>query len=267
MRPSRCIVHIGRDTKKPVSLLRHVYRPHGKWKDEVVSSDRVVAVINGLDAGCPVRNPRTDLHALLANHHGRGRTHRHVVLSLEDTYGARNRKRAFLALAKLARLYCRQFARDCQWIGVIHQDRRHPHLHLVIANSDGTRCLDWGRDMLKAMQEITSWAHGVDVVSGKGSGLVRSSPGRSPYTLPKRGRVNDLATLLFQEPDGFGEAVKQGIIRPARKNRAGKVTSLEWQGKRYRVSTLLRVAQGMGLSPLLKLMPPAPSPSVSLPAL
>ena len=130
----KAIVAIKTSSSRPTELLRHCYRPHGRYKDEVECEDRVISVGGKIDGGI-TKDPKTDLQSLLLRHHGQGKRVRHVVISFEDSHGL-DRAKALSNLPKIVEDFVKKYAPHSDYIFVTHQDRQHPHVHLLVCNSD-----------------------------------------------------------------------------------------------------------------------------------
>jgi hypothetical protein len=175
------------------NLLRHCYLSKGRQEAEIGSisddDDRVFGLINGLGDGGVFRDACTDARSLIADLPlGRAQI-RHVIISAEDCVDTESRKSACLALAHLVEQFAEKFAPGTPFIGVIHQDRLHPHAHLIFQNSipDTENALNWNRDHLKEMQAI-GWVSGTtrhefSIEPGRHSGRCQREGTGMPYPL------------------------------------------------------------------------------------
>lgn len=127
----KMIVAIKKACRSARSLLRHVFLKNGRMGREVPAlmpdGDRVVGVINGLEVGTVTRSPATDAQSLCSEVPKTRAQLRHVVLSLEDMHGPEDRTKAFEALADLSEQWMEKYAPGSAFIGVLHDDRMHPH--------------------------------------------------------------------------------------------------------------------------------------------
>ena len=232
-------------------LLRHCYLPVSRSGREVESigedvSSRVVARING-SVGAMTMRPADDARGLAGDVTGRSQ-YRHVVLSCEDTTESQERKDCFRALVFMASHWMARFAPDSPYLGIAHDDRTHPHLHLIIKNegADGG-CLSWSKDTVKSMQSMT-WVppelktqFGIE--SGRGQGINPPEYSSAPYPLSKNLDAKWIASLTTEE---INEHTRQGTIKAGRINRRGEITSIEYNGRRIRLSTIRGLAEPQG---------------------
>jgi hypothetical protein len=47
------------------------------------------------------------------------------------------------------------YAPGCASLAFVHTDKKHPHIHLIVCNSDSERSLHWTPTMLREMQSMT----------------------------------------------------------------------------------------------------------------
>jgi hypothetical protein len=176
----------------PRRQLAHCYKAIGRMGPEVPSitgeDDRVVAIINGLEYGAVIREASPDAKALTADM-PKGRVPlRHVVISIDDTKDPYLRAEAFRALPALCSQFVAKFAPQSPYIGIVHQDRQHPHCHILIANdNEHNLAIHWDRDDLKEMQSMT-WVSPettkeFNIESGRHNGLSRRYGTGTPYPL------------------------------------------------------------------------------------
>ena len=94
---------------------------------------------------------------LVENHHGgRGRKTRHLIISLEQGGDSPSEQ-----LAAAAERFVAEFAPSSAWLGAIDRDTRAVHVHLLLVNSDGERCLDFSPSTLQRMQDAAAWSGGL----------------------------------------------------------------------------------------------------------
>lgn len=144
---------------KAYHLLRHCYLAHGRDAAEVPSitgsDDRVIGLLSGLAEGVPCRGASIDSKSLLGEILPNKAEIRHVVLSAENELRHEQRGKSFQCLADLAEQFSMKFAPGVAWIGVLHQDREHPHLHLIFRNErPDDSALTWDRTVLQEMQSM-----------------------------------------------------------------------------------------------------------------
>lgn len=101
-----------------------------------------------------------------------GRALRQVIFSGEDMQNAtKPRYRAALRrLMRAAKMWVETYAPGCRWVAFAHQDRNHPHVHLIVENWDYVRekRLNLSPYLLEQMQEMM-WPKDPKLISGKGS--------------------------------------------------------------------------------------------------
>lgn len=159
--------------------LEHNYRGHAKRSKAERSfvGSRVVFV--GGDAhgvGVIATEPGNETGTMVVisgpNVGRKGRPLRQAILSAQDLPHATptEYKAALAMLMAAAPLWIAAFAPGARWIAFGHQDRNHPHVHLVFENWDyaaGKR-LDLNPILVEQMQTM-DWAKSVGLTSGKGS--------------------------------------------------------------------------------------------------
>ena len=263
------------------NLLRHCYLAQGRQPNEVESisgaEDRVYGLINGLAEGGLVRNAGTDAHTLIADLPQNRAQVRHVVISAEETADPEGRQCAYEALADLCEQFAKKYASGTPYVGVIHQDRLHPHLHLIFKNCDGENesALVWNRDQLAEMQSMewvseTTKEH-YSIQSGRSSGRTQREGTGMPYPLAALSAWK-LATAAINEIENYESADILNIHRHS----SDKIHSVKFDGREIRMSTLRNLASYSRLHPATgnlpaikarrnrRVVPYRPSPSPSL---
>ena len=161
--------------------------------------------------------------ALLFDHHGgRGRKTRHVILSLERDADMGDER-----LTEVAENFMFTFAPSSAWLGAIDRNTRATHVHIVLSNSDGERTLNFSPAVLTRMQDVAAWSNGILQAGKRGA------------VLSKLSTAQQLETMTHEE---IQDAVRRGEIQVGRCNRRGEITSVIFQGRRVRLSTVQRVA-------------------------
>jgi len=162
---------------------------------ERVVDDRVLWVIGELGGfGYPARDARLMAEALECGHeHLAGRNSRHLVLSCEANLREDQRTVAFARLKASAPLLARALG-AIRWIAVAHDDKDHPHIHLIILNYDPVedKRLDIRPTVLSRLQDM-DWTPHFD--AGKGS---RKEPRSKRGKAVKKAREEG-AKRLIQE--------------------------------------------------------------------
>jgi hypothetical protein len=137
---------------------------------------RVLAVVGDLRGiGVVAKRPgfeRGMLAAVSGPHaYAPGRPLRQIIISGEDLKEAsKARYRAALRrLVRAGRKWAAKFAPGCRFVIWAHQDRLHPHVHVIVENWDyaRNRRLDLRPKMLIEMQEM-KWAEDPKLTSGVG---------------------------------------------------------------------------------------------------
>ena len=225
------------------NLLRHCYLAQGRQANEVPSisgaEDRVYGLVNGLAEGGLVRNAGTDAHALIADLPAGRAQVRHVVISAEETSNPENRRCAYEALADLCEQFAQKYAPGTAYVGVIHQDRLHPHAHLIFRNSDedNETSLVWDRGQLAEMQSM-EWVseetkETFSIEAGRSSGRTRREGTGMPY--PNAALLAlKLATSTIQEIENYESADVLNIHRHS----SDKIHSVKFNGREIRMSTI-----------------------------
>ena len=119
------------------------------------------------------------------------------------------------------------FAPASAWLGAVDRNTRAVHLHLVVCNSDGERTLNFSPSVLSKMQEMESWTGGI-LETGKRGAI-----------LAKLTTAKQLKEMTYEQ---IHDHIKRGSITVGRCNRKGEITSIIFNGRRVRLSTVQRVA-------------------------
>lgn len=242
----KCIIKIKRSGGSLRRLLAHVYKGKGRTPREVEAlqkdGGRVAGVINGMAGGMTLV-PKLDASALGWGLSGRGE-YRHVIISADDCRDLEERRKQVQALLELGREWIRQFVPGGSYIGVVHDDREHVHLHLGIRNESALgAALGWSKATLRVMQSMewvspeTKQVFGIE--SGRGAGRHCPEFSDAPYPLAAS---LDAAKLAEMESEKINELIANGQIDVGRVNRRGEITSVIYNGRRIR----LRTIRGLG---------------------
>jgi hypothetical protein len=262
----KCIVKIQPSGKSLRRLLRHVYLPEGRLGREVEpmqsSGNRVVTTINGMVGGLSLK-PSLDAEALAGDVKGR-LPYRHLVISAEDCTNVDERRGMFRALMDLAKEFTKAFAPHVPYVMVGHDDRAHPHAHLIFKNeSEDGRCLQWSKDQVREMQSM-SWVspqtkETFGVESGRGRGVNPPEYSSAPYPLAAK---LDAKTIAGFNQEQINEYTKSGAIKTGRVDKQGNITSVIYNGRRIRLATVRGLAGSGGRS----IRPPTRSGHQGLPS-
>lgn len=242
----KCIVKIKRSGGSLRRLLAHIYRPKGRSGREIAAlradGSRVAGVINGVDGGM-TRVPKLDASALAWGVTGRGE-YRHVIISADDCTNLDERKKQVRALLRMGREWVRQFVPGGCYLGVVHDDREHLHLHLGLRNeSVSGAALGWAKATIQLMQSM-NWVppelkNEFGIESGRGAG--RNSPEFSDAPYPLAASL-DAKQLAEMETEQINENIRTGAIQVGRVNKRGEITSVTYNGRRIRLRTVRGLA-------------------------
>jgi hypothetical protein len=244
----KCIIKIKRSGGSLRRLLAHVYKGKGRAPREVEAlqkdGGRVAGVINGMAGGMTLV-PKLDASALGWGLSGRGE-YRHVIISADDCRDLEERSKQVKALLQMGREWIRQFVPGGCYLGVVHDDREHMHLHLAIRNESALgAALGWAKATLRVMQSMnwvspeTKQAFGIE--SGRGAGRHCPEFSDAPYPLAAS---LDATKLAEMESEKINELVAMGQIEVGRVNRRGEITSVIYNGRRIRLRTIRGLAKG-----------------------
>ena len=246
----KMIVTIKPACRHPRPLIRHCFLAVGRQGREAEplqeDGNRVVGILNGLECGTITQAPATDARSLCGDV-PKGRSPlRHIVISSEDTPSFPKRGTAFEALADVAEQWLEKFAPGVQFIGIMHDDRNHPHIHLLVANNDpfnGDARLSWPKSTLKEMQSF-EWvapatAQKFSIQSGRHCGVTRREGSGMPYPGAKLD-AKILANATTQQLENYEH---QQQLTIGRRNKKGEITSVIFNGRRIRLSTIRQLDQ------------------------
>lgn len=245
----RMIVAIKPACRRPRSLIRHCFLPKGRMGREVEGlrgdGHRVVQILNGMDAGT-IGSPAVTARNLCGDVPVGRAPLRHVVISAEDTATSGARTSAFECLAAVAKDWIRAYAPNTNFLAVSHDDRRHPHIHLLLANSDRThdeRRLAWAPSTVSEMQSLAfvgeSTREQFLIESGRHRGITRRERGGLPYP----GAHLDALKLAKMTDKEIKTYELRNELTIGRRNKAGEITTVVFRGRRIRLSTLRQMGQ------------------------
>lgn len=187
----------GRSRGACLSLIKHCLS-EGRSEPEYDDGNSRVVVLDAYGmAGQPDATRPADIrdNLLRNNHDSKSKdTAKHVVISVEDIADLAKRKAAMRVLRKMAFLFLKTYAPGCAAIAFGHLDRCHPHIHLCIANSDGSRALNWQPDTLRQMQSMVWLSRDLATIVQSG----RRKPGKAkhePYPGVRLSLAAELASL------------------------------------------------------------------------
>ena len=246
----KMIVTIKPACRHPRSLIRHCFLAVGRQGREAEplqeDGNRVVGILNGLECGTITQAPATDARSLCGDVPKGRAPLRHIVISAEDTPSFPKRGTAFEALADVAEQWLEKFAPGVQVIGIMHDDRNHPHIHLLVANNDpfhGDARLSWPKSTLKEMQ-FFEWVapatvEKFSIQSGRHVGVTRREGSGMPYPAAKLD-AEILANATNEQLENYEH---QQQLTIGRRNKKGEITSIIFNGRRIRLSTIRQMGQ------------------------
>jgi Relaxase/Mobilisation nuclease domain len=249
----KCIIKIQPVGKCTRRLLRHLYLPEGRMGREVKAinddGNRVVDRLNGVQ-GAMTMQPALDAETLSGGIKDRS-PYRHVLISFEDCADDTVRRESVAALHEMGKEWMERFAPETPYLGVVHDDREHLHLHLALRNEDlNGKALGWSRDDLRLMQSM-DWVSGYSKINfGIESGRKEKGPddpksSAGPYPLA---RSLDAKTLAESTQEQLYEYERTGALSIGRVNKQGTITSVVFGGRRIRLATIRGLADRVGRS-------------------
>ena len=227
-------------------VLEHFYG-EGDHKPERDITTRIVPGHFRLEAGFPIRDPHFDSRLLLARHHGRGKEVRHLIFSTQEMPGASNEEymHALAGVVAVAKDFLAKVVHNHDFILQPHADRIHPHCHVALCSSDGSKCVDWKpKDLIgfQGMDFVTSATREqFNIVSGRGRGQRPVDVGRVAYDSAVKHEFH--STVERKTADALNyelilNAIQSGELEVTRRTKAGKPLSVRLDGKTVRLSTL-----------------------------
>jgi hypothetical protein len=245
----KMIVAIKPACRRPRSLIRHCLLPKGRKAREVdgVREDdhRVIGLINGMTAGS-VGSPAVTARNLCGDVPAGRAPLRHIVISAEDTEAMPERLDAFAALTDVAQQWLAAYAPHSPFLAITHDDTRHPHIHLLVANmvpdEDEAR-LAWSPSLVSEMQSMAFVSEDTQkefsIESGRPRGATRRERGGMPYP----GAQLDALKLAKMTDEEIKHYEHRNELTIGRRNKAGEVTSVVFKGRRIRLSTIRQMDQ------------------------
>ena len=157
-----------------------------------------------------------------AHHGGRGRKTRHVLVSLEQGGDLPDEQ-----MGEVAARFAAAFAPGVAWLGAVDRNTKAVHIHLLLVNSDGERCLNFSPSILQQMQNVAAWS----------GGLLEN--GRRGAILQKLTTAKQLSQMTYEQ---IQNAIETGTLTIGRRSKFGVVSSVVLAGRRVRLSTVQRAA-------------------------
>lgn len=190
----KAIIHVC-ESAPGLAALKHNYRGHAsRSKPERYFQDSRVQAVVGDTCGIGVvplkPGKEKSLLELLSGPNGKriGKSLRQIIFSAEDLPDDKPDGYYAMILAQLlkaAKKWIDKYAPGCRWAAWAHEDREHPHVHVVVENWDYARGkrLNLSPSLLEEMQGMEFCAD-LGIESGRGSrgqieaGLVLLSQGK-----------------------------------------------------------------------------------------
>jgi len=218
MKP-KAIVHLGRNVQRGKRLVGYIYR------------DKAKVAIGGFLPGGVTGDPSQDYESLLMGHHGAGRLIRNVIISLNCPTSDEWIERHAAGLGRCADEFCERFAPDRPYVWAVHRNGAKLHCHVLPQNSSNEeKCLDWGPEILKEMQDFR-WSY--EFESGRGHGKNQMA-GKTVYP----GKSTLAAQLAGLDVEGLKSALDAGDLAVTRTRKDGSPLSVSFEGKKIRVQTI-----------------------------
>jgi len=218
---TRAIIHIGKNVAKPGQLVKYIYR------------DGALYCCGGQLPGGVTGNAKQDYESLILGHHGSGRLLRSLIVSLDCPSTDESVKMHSAALGQCCADFCKRFAPDSHYLYGVHRQGKKIHAHLLVCNSDGEKCLEWGRDVLREMQGF-GWTVEFETGRGKGKNQV---VGKTCYP----GKNTVAAKLAGMAVEELKSLLDVGDLVVTRKRKDGSPVSLTFEGRKLRVQSICAV--------------------------
>lgn len=226
-----------RKTSQVRRLVDYVFSPGRDSREK----ERVALVLDGLDGPGEAVSLDKITAAVVAEKlcddvPASRRKIRHLVLSFRGGTIEEQRDKAALAV----REFCKEFAPGRAFFAVAHDDHiaekgRGLHVHLLVKNSDFEgRALDWSPADLRRQQDA-AWAREIGLITSRGKGRP-SAPGPSVYT--KSRKKLDSQKLGELSNEELEKLIEAGELRGGRRAKDGSLQSIEFGGRRIRLSTI-----------------------------
>jgi hypothetical protein len=204
----------GRGRGQTLALLKHCVGEGRSVKEIDDGASRVAAIdAYGLAGGVNMAKMGDLRDNLFRQHHG-GKSKelsKHIVISCEDTLDPAARRAAIRILRRAAMGFLRVYAPGCAALVFAHNDRLHPHVHMVISNSNGEKSLHWTPNELRRMQSMEWLAKDLQTVLQSGRKKSRKAI-RNPYPGAKLSLAAELAAMPADELEKISW-VKRGNTR------------------------------------------------------
>jgi hypothetical protein len=231
----KCCVFIknakcGRGRGQTLTLIKHCLGEGRSVREIDDGKSRVDAIIEqGLVGQPDSGNPREMRDNMLRlNHASKSKEQaKHVVLSFEDETNPAARRAAARILRRMTFEFLKVYAPGCASLAFVHLDRKHPHAHLVVANSNGERSIHWTPKMLREMQSMSWLSNDLSLMvqSGRKRG---GNAVHNAYPLARLSLAAELAALPSAELEKISWV------------RRGSTRVFSYKGRRIRERTIER---------------------------
>ena len=235
----------GRGRGQTLALLKHCAGEGRSTKEIDDGRSRVVAIdAYGLVGNVDAKRMAELRDNLLRQHHG-GRSKelaKHVVLSCQDTIDPVARRAAIRVLRRAAYEFLKTFSPGCAALAFSHNDRLHPHVHLIISNSDSNRSLHWQPKLLRKMQSMEWLSRDLQLVVQSG----RRKPGKAvhnPYPKAKLTLAQELATMPESELEKIPWAWRGNTRVFLWKKRRIRERTINKERERLKNETISRISE------------------------
>jgi hypothetical protein len=168
---------------------------------------------------------------------------RHITASFPESV---QEEEALRRLPKIAGDWIKKYAPDRNWIAGIHKDNGKFHVHLAVQNVKDGKPL---RLLPHMVLEMSRMGYTDQARDAKGVG----SPGLKFYSKTAKPLLADVIRSATKEQ--LHEWIEAGQLRPGRRDKAGIITSIEWDSgdgkkpRRIRLDTLRRLTLRQAAAP------------------
>jgi hypothetical protein len=241
----------GRGRAQTLSLIKHCIG-EGRSQREIDDGQSRVALIEAFGLVGSLDEYKLGAlrdNLLRQNHDSKSKeAAKHVVLSVEDTLDPAARRAALRILRRMAMEFLKVYAPGCAALAFAHNDRKHPHLHLVIANSNGYRALNWKPKVLRQMQSMEWLSKDLQIVVQSGRRASRKVS-HEPYPTAKLSLAAELAALPKAELEKISWEVRGNTRVFTYKGRRVRERTVERERERISNETIARHRAAGGVSP------------------
>ena len=222
MKKTNGIIHICRNVSRPRRFIAYIYR----------ISARVL--IGGDLPGGVTGKAADDYENLIAGHHGSGRLLRSLVISLDCPISDKAISLYSAELGQCAADFRDKYSPGRPYLYAVHRLGKKLHAHVLLQNSDGDKCLEWGPETLQEMQSF-EWSQNFESGRGKGKNQVK---GKTSYP----GKNTTAAKLAGMSVAELKKLLNDGELVIARIRKDGSPLSLVCAGKKIRVQSVAVIA-------------------------